>query len=149
MALYATRTNFTAPAASDTIIHLKGSATIRPRLAELILGSDAAPVEQSGEYQIARTSTAGTTPVATLTVVKVDSFSPAAGTTAEGNGYTTEPTPGDLLMDIPLHQKATFRFVAYPGRELCQTPAANAGICLINIGQSAVFSLNASVIWVE
>lgn len=149
MSQYQTRTNFTAPAANDTGVHIKASATTRAGLCEFIISSDATPVEQVGEYQIARTTSAGTTPVATLTVVKRDAFSPAAGCTAEGNGYTTEPTVGDILMDVSVHQKATFRWVAYPGRELMTTATANNGMGVLVISQSAAFSLNLAVAWME
>lgn len=149
MSLYGTRTNFAAPAANDTGIHLKGSATVRPRLCEFCISSDATPVEQTAEYQVVRTTSAGTTPVATLTVEKYDEFHPAAGTTAEGNGYTTEPSVGDIMYETSVHQKNTFRWVAYPGREICNVVAANNGLGLVVISQSAVFSLNLSAVWIE
>jgi hypothetical protein len=147
--MYRTRTNFASPAAADTGIHLLCSATARAKLSEFIISSDASPVEQSGEYQIGRTTTAGTTAGATLTVQSSDPLSPTASVTAEGDGYATEPTVGDIMMDVAVHQKATFRWVAYPGREIQSVASANNGIGLIVIGQSAAFSLNLSVEWSE
>ena len=148
MSYYMGRQNFT-PAAADTALHVLASATTRGGLCEFVIGSDATPVEQSGEYQIIRTTTTGTTPAGNTTVVKVNSFSPGAACTFGGGGYTTEPTPGDVLMDVPVHQKATFRWVAYPGRELMSTPAASAGIGMVVVGQSAAFSINTSCMWLE
>src|SRR3990172_8272420 len=127
MSYYAGRQNFT-PAAADTAMHVLASATTRAGLCEFLISSDATPVEQSGEHQVVRTTTTGTTPAGSTTVVKLSNFSPTAGCTFGGGGYTTEPTPGDVLMDLSVHQKATFRWVAYPGREMWSTPAASAGI---------------------
>jgi hypothetical protein len=151
MSYYAGRVNAATPAAADTLLHIKASATTRGGLSEFIISSDATPVEQSGEYQIVRTTTVGTTPASGNTaIVKLNSFSPAAACTFDGcNGYATEPVPGDLVMDVSVHQKATFRWVAYPGREIWSTPAASAGVGFVVVGQSAVFSLNASCTWLE
>jgi len=151
MSFYSTTTAFAAPAANDTALHLKCSATVRAGLCEATIGSNAAPVEQSGDYRIVRTTTAGTTPVATPAIEKHSEFSPASGigATAEGNGYTTEPTVGDTMLHLPLHQKATHRFVAYPGREIWSIVAANNGIGLVVIAQSAAFAINASLVWME
>jgi len=148
MSYYLGRQKFT-PAALDAALHVLASASTRAALCEVEISSGATPVEQTGEYQIQRTSTTGTTPAGNTTVVKRDSFSPAAGCTFGGGGYTTEPTPGDALLDISVHQKASFRWVAYPGRELLTTPAASAGIALSVIQQSAAFSINASCMWLE
>lgn len=147
--MYRTRTAFASPAADDTGIHILGGAAIRAKLSEFIISSDAAPVEQNGEYQIVRTTSAGTTAGATLTVESVDPLSPTASASAEGNGYATEPTVGDIMMDVSVHQKATFRWVAYPGREIQSVVAANNGIGLVVIAQSAAFSLNLSTEWSE
>jgi hypothetical protein len=152
MSYYAGRIAVATPAAADNILHIKASATTRGGLCEFEISSDATPVEQSGEYQVVRTTTTGTTPVSgNTTIVKLNSFSPAAGCTFDGcAGYSgAEPTVGDVVMDISVHQKATFRWVAYPGREIWSTPAASAGVGFVVVGQSAVFSLNASCTWLE
>jgi len=148
MSLYLGRQNFT-PASADTIHHIKGSTTTRAGMCEFVISSDATPVEQSGKYQVVRTTTAGTTPAGSTTIVKGSNFSPTAGCTYEGGGYTTEPTVGDQLMDVAVHQKATFRWVAYPGRELWSSPASNAGIGLVCVSQSAAFSIQSEIAWLE
>lgn len=149
MSYYAGRQNFT-PAAADSAMHINvAAAGGRARLCEFLISSDAAPVEQTGEYQVQRTTAVGTTPAGNSTVVKVDPFSPVALCTFSGGGYTTEPAAGDILMDVSVHQKATFRWVAYPGRELVSLTTANNGISLTVIGQSAAFSINTSCMWLE
>jgi hypothetical protein len=151
MSFYAGRINTGTPAALDTFLHIKGTATTRAGLCEFIISSDASPVEQTGEYQIQRTSTNGTTPAAgNTTIVKLNTFSPAAGCTFDGcSGYTTEPTITDVVMDVSVHQKATFRWVAYPGREILSAFTAAGGIALALIQQSAAFTVNASCVWQE
>ena len=147
--MYRTSTNFASPAAADTGIHLLCSASARAKLSEYVISSAASPVEQSGQYQIVRTTDAGTTAGASLTVESVDPLSPTASVTAEGDGYATEPTVGDIMMEVSVHQKATFRWVAYPGREIQSVASANNGIGLVVIGQSAAFELDLSVEWSE
>lgn len=148
MSQYQNRQSFT-PASGDAANHIVGSATARAGLCEFNISSSATPVEQSGKYLIARTTTAGTTPAGNTTITKRDTFSPAAGCTVGGGGYTTEPTQGDVLWDISVHQKATFRWVAYPGREFLTSPAANAGIALFVTSQSAAFATESDVAWLE
>ena len=148
MSLYLGRQNFT-PASLDTAHHILASATTRCGVCEFILSSDATPVEQQGEYQLVRTTSTGTTPAGSTTIVRASSFSPAPGCTYGGGGYTTEPTFTDILMDVGVHQKATFRWVAYPGRELFNTPAASAGVGLTVVQQSAAFALSTTIYWLE
>jgi hypothetical protein len=152
MSYYVTRTNHATVAAADTSVHMRHGTGARIGLCEYIISSDATPNEATGEFQVVRTSTTGTTPVATLTVEKVDEYSPATGVTAEGNGYATEPTVLDIMMDVNVHQKATFRWVAYPGREIKSIVQAAGGIGIVVIGQTgtgAPNSINVSTMWME
>lgn len=153
MSYYAGRINTAAPASNpNTILHIKGTATTRAGLCEFIISSDASPNEFMGEYQIVRTSTNGTTPdTGNTTIVKLNTFSPTAGCTFDGcNGYTTEPTVTDTVMDFSVHQKATFRWVAYPGREILSAFTAAGGIGLNVVSQTGgTFTLNASCTWLE
>jgi hypothetical protein len=151
MSYYAGRVNTVSQAAADTILHIKGTATTRSGLCEFIISSDATPNEYMGEYQIVRTSSNGTTPASgNTTIVKLNTFSPAAGCTFDGcSGYATEPTPTDVVMDVSVHQKATFRWVAYPGREILSAFTAAGGTGLVIAGQSTTFTVNASCTWLE
>jgi len=148
MSLYRNRQSFT-PASGDAANHVVGSGTARAGLTEFCISSPATPVEQMGQYRVARTTTAGTTPAGNTTVVKDDPLSPAAGCTVGGGGYSTEPTSGDVLGEYSVHQKAIFRWVAYPGRELRSLPASNNGIALIVVAQSAAFAIDTMVEWME
>ena len=149
MAFYRTQANKATPAALDTLVHLKCSATIRAKLSEFILSSDDSPVEQTTNYQITRTTSAGTTPVTTLTIESVEPLSPTSAVTAEGDGYATEPTIGDIMMDFNVHQKATYRWVAYPGREIHSVAAANNGLAMAIIAQTAAYAISSCFEWSE
>jgi hypothetical protein len=152
MSFYAGRQNYTPSAAPGrTVAHILASATVRCGLCEYVISSDATPNEYTGEYQICRTTSAGVGGSSgSTTVVKLNTFSPTAGCTFGGGGYvTTDPTVGDVLMDVSVHQKATFRWVAYPGREINSSPTASNGVALVNIQQSTAFSINAGVTWLE
>lgn len=153
MSYYAGRINTAAATlTADVLLHIKGSATTRNGLCEFIISSDATPNEYMGEYQIVRTSTSGTTPVSgNTTIVKLNTFSPAAGCTFDGcTGYSgADPTVTDVLMDVSVHQKATFRWVAYPGREILSAFTAAGGNALLCQQQSTAFLVNASCVWLE
>lgn len=149
MAYFSGRQNQGTVVALDTLHHILCSATVRAGLSEFIISSDATPVEQTGEYQVIRTTSTGTTPAGSTTVVKLNTMGPSAGATYGGGGYTTEPTFTDMLMDVSVHQKATFRWVAYPGREIFSAPTASNGIGIAVVSQSAAFSLSSTIIWME
>lgn len=149
MAAYAGRQNFVPVAQTETFFEIKASATTRARLCEVLVSSDAAPSENMGEYRIRRTTVPGTTPAGSTTIVKLDSFSPAAGCTFAGD-YAGLPTYGDSMMDFSVHQNKVFRWIAYPGKEMATAPATDAGIAL-EVGQfvPAFFSVNVSCTWLE
>lgn len=149
MAQYQNQQSTATPAANDTLNHIVGSATARPNLCELMIGSSANPTEQTSKFTIVRTTTAGTTPAGNTTVTERDPLGPAAGCTVGGGGYSTEPTVGETLWVFDVHQKTTFRWVAYPGREFCGTASANNGVGLVVIAQSAAYALDSAVAWLE
>lgn len=158
MSFYTVSANPSTPAASDTIIHLRGSATVRGGLCEVILSSDGTPSDtQSAEYFVTRTTSTGTTPDSTPTPHKKDQFSPSAGIVADvatTDGYATEPTPSppgiaDALMAISVHQKNTFRWIAYPGQEIWSLAAASNGLGLVISSLAGAPIPVATVSWKE
>ena len=150
MSFYNTTFNDSAPAAGDTLLHLKGSASLRIKLAEFTIGSSASPVEQTAVHQVNRTTTTGTTPATSYVEVNSDPLDGAApSVVAEGASYSTEPTIGNILKRIALHQKNTHRFVAYPGRELISIAAANNGLAIHVLTMAVAFALDGDVQWEE
>jgi hypothetical protein len=84
---------------------------------QLVVGSDATPADIASRFDVLRHTTAGaagTAPVEKPT----DPQAPAASCNLRG-GTMTEPTyEADFLLEIALNQRATFTWIANPGREL-------------------------------
>lgn len=117
-------------APTKTIVALTGGTTVRPAIYDVILSSNATPADNSSEWQIRRSTVAGTGGSA-VTPAPLDSQDPASTTTAI-NGPSAEPTytAGAVLLDFAVNQRATFRWVAAPGSELLVPATAAAGLGL-------------------
>lgn len=117
-------------AATKTLVTVIGSTTVRPRVFDLIIGTQASPADQAAEYALKRftaVGTAGSSP----TPLPLDPSDVASIATA-GITHSAEPTytAGGTLVDINLNQRATFRWVASPGMELVGPATASNGIGL-------------------
>jgi len=120
-----------------------GTATAdatRPRRAkwfDLIVGSEASPADNAFLYVLQRCTAAGTS-----TSVTPSSLDPADAATESdaGENHTIEPTYTAtlILLEIPLNQRATFRWVAAPGSELTVPATASNGIGIATPTSSAV-----------
>ncbi len=125
--------------AATTILGLTGSAAVRPKIYDLMMGSDATPADNAAEYVLQRTTAAGTSTAVTPT--PLDPLTSAAVATA-GEAHSAEPTytANIILLQWAQNQRATYRWVAAPGGELISAAAAAAGIALqvIGIAGSAV-----------
>lgn len=111
--------------ATKSIVTIISATTVRPRVFDVILGSQATPADQAGEFSVTRftaAGTAGTSP----TPLPLDPSDVASIATA-GITHSAEPTytASSTLLDINLNQRATFRWVASPGMELV-APATTA-----------------------
>lgn len=130
----------TNTADTSTILTLVSAATIRPKVYDLILGSDATPADNAAEYVLQRFTTAGTAG----TAVTPQALDPADPTSlaASGEAHSAEPgyTANAIMLQWAQNQRATFRWVASPGGEIiCPATAANGvGIKAISVAGSAV-----------
>ena len=141
------------PAGTDLpIINLTGSAAIRVKIYDLVLGFDGTPADVAGEFVIDRTTDAGTGGTA-LTENPLDPLTVAATGAGIGGTFTTAPTDGAtpvVLLMIALNQRATFRWVAAPGGELISTATAANGLMLNSTGMSSgTPNTNATIYWEE
>ena len=114
---------------TGTLGSLTADAT-RPRrlkVYDLIVGSEATPADAAILWTVRRCTAAGTS-----TGVTPQNLDPADATTEydAGENHTIEPTytAGAILLNIPVNQRATFRWVAQPGGELV-LPATAANGC--------------------
>ena len=133
------------------MINLTGSAAIRVKIYDLVIGSDAAPADVAGEFTINRTTDAGIGGTA-LTENPLDPLVVAATGAAIGGTFSTAPADGTpvILLMVALNQRATFRWVAAPGSELISTATAANGLMLNCVGfNSGTPNINSTFMWDE
>lgn len=125
--------------AATTILGLTSAATVRPKLYDMVMGSDATPADNAAEYVLQRYTAAGT--VTAVTPQALDPGDPAALASA-GEAHTVEPTytSNAIMLQWAQNQRATFRWVAAPGGEIVlpATAANGVGVQVIGIAGSAV-----------
>jgi hypothetical protein len=115
------------PTSADiSILGLIGSTSVIVRLVEFDIGQN----DHSGSNEIVcglqRFTASGTGTSATPAPLNA-ALALAAAATAKVN-HTVEPTyAGSKIIEIPLHQKSLFRWVAAPGGEPLSQLAADAG----------------------
>lgn len=94
---------------------------------DLIFGSEATPADAAVLWTIRRCTAAGTS-----TAVTPQALNPAdpVATAEAGENHSIEPTytAAAILLNVPLNQRATFRWVAAPGGELVVPATDENGI---------------------
>ncbi len=125
--------------AATTQAGVTSAATVRPKIYDLICGSDATPADNAAEFNIQRYTAAGTSTA--CTPVALDPADPAS-LSAAGFNHSAEPTytANLLLHEWAQNQRATYRWVAAPSSELVlpATAANGAGIITVTVAGSAV-----------
>lgn len=98
----------------------------RLRTYDFVVGSEATPADASILWTFRRCTAAGTN--TSVTPINLD---PASATTEydAGENHTVEPTytAGAILYNVPVNQRATYRWVAAPGGELVMPATASNG----------------------
>lgn len=125
--------------ANTTPLELRSATTVRPKVYDFIIGSDATPADNAAEYDLQRTTTVGSGGTAG-TPQLLDPGDPAAlGSFRVAD--TGEPvyTAAAVMLMISVNQRATFRWVAAPMGEIVLPAAANGlGVRSVTVGGSAV-----------
>jgi hypothetical protein len=131
-----------------TILALESSATVVGKIHQLVIGSNATPADVSTRFDAIRHTTAGA--AGTAVVEKpVDPQGAAAACNLRG-GTMTEPTyEADFLLEIPLNQRATFTWIANPGRELRTTVGTANGIGIRSIASGGTPEISCTMSWDE
>jgi len=128
-----------------------GAITARSRVYEFSIGPGAvAPVDQGGRFDIVRATaapTSGATPVIGYNDIS-DGAALATPFQAATGGALSNTAP---LYSIGLHQKASFRWVASPGREFVNpiTTLYGIGIYSPTAYKSADYTVAAGFYWEE
>ena len=134
-----------------TLLAVESSAAARGRINQLILGSDATPADVASEFAALRHTVAGVGGTA-VTEKPSDPTMATAACNLRG-GTMTEPTyeavATEALLQIALNQRATFTWIANPGRELCTVVGTANGIGVRAIASGGTPNINISVVWDE
>lgn len=117
------------------------AATVRPKLYDLMLGSPSTPADQAASWVIKRSSTASTGGTA-VTPSPIDPADPASLAAAMVAPSMTAPTLGVVLLQWAQNLRATFRWVAAPGKELVAPATAANGLTLLNPVLTAAFNVS-------
>lgn len=122
-----------AAAGTDkTILALISATTCRPKLYQMILGSITSPADVQTKLHLERFTALGTEGSG-FAPLKLDPGAPTADSDYGVGTYDPdEPTytASAILMAVTIHQRATWQWNAYPGRELIAPATANNGIGL-------------------
>lgn len=138
----------TAAGTNLTIAMVVATAAIKPRIFELIVGSDATPADVATEFNLIRGTVSGTGTA--LTVVQVDPGDGAVVASAEGGTFTgSTKTANSILMMLALNQRATFRWVCLPEDGFVVPAVADNWVGLESIGSGGTPNINASIYWAE
>lgn len=148
MGAYAVQMNRTA---STTLpVGTIGADATRPRrgkLYDVVFGSEATPADNAFLWTVQRCTALGTS-----TGVTPNALDPAdAATEADaGENHTIDATQtaGAIPLAIPLNQRATFRWVASPGKEVVYPATASNGLA-VNTPTSSAVAVTATVHWEE
>jgi len=139
-----------AYSATVPIAAINGAATIRTRIFDLMLGSPAV-ADNAASWQIKRTSSAAAAGTA-VTPSPLDVGDPAS---LAGAAYVapsvTAVTLGVAVLSWAQNQRATFRWVAAPGKELVSAASAttNGGWALMKTVETAAFNVSFTIQYEE
>lgn len=148
MSAYITNANGVACGSDLPIVNLTGSATIRVKLYEWLLGFSGSPADVATLLMLERTTDAGTGGTS-LTINKLDPLTVAATATAKKGTYGVVPTDSDELQTIAINQRATHRWIAREGKEFISTASANNGIMLNSESSGATPAASLHLAWYE
>jgi len=131
-----------------TILALESSASVVGKIHQIIIGSDATPADIATRFDVIRHTAAGA--AGTAVVEKpTDPQAPTASCNLRG-GTMTEPTyEADFLEEIDLNQRATFTWIANPGREFRTTVGTANGIGLRSISSGGTPNIGVTIGWDE
>lgn len=133
-----------------TLVTMVSAATIRPEVLEVIVGCAATPADQATNFVLQRFTAAGTAG-SSPTPEPNDPNDPAALAAAGSGVFSVEPTytSGKILLTLPLHQRASFRWAGSPGRGFKAPATAANGLGLKSTAGTGTASHGGCLIWEE
>jgi hypothetical protein len=126
---------------------IAGGTGTRISVYDFTIGSQATPGDVAATYGFYRYATAA----ATGTALAENPLNPAdpAATAVAVDEVSAEPTTKAYLIEIPLNQRATFRWVASPGSEFVVPATANNGCGFDKIATGSSFAWTVTAFWFE
>ena len=143
-------THQTAGGSNLTIVEIVNPGTTRRAwIYDIVVGSDATPADAAAEFNMIRGTVSGAGTA--VTGRPLDPGNPAAVMLPEGGTFTGQTkTANSDMLQIPLNQRATFRWVAAPDSELVIPATSDNWVGLECIAVSTgTPNINASVHWQE
>lgn len=135
---------------AKTMLTLIAAATVRPQLFDVMFGADGTPADNSMRFAVQRFTAAGTSAGSPPTPNALDS-SDVASLTTTGFNHSAEPTytAGATPLDIPINQRASFRWVAAPDAEIKAPATAANGLGVTSLSPAYTGSSRCSVQFAE
>ena len=128
--------------------HTAATPTIRPKIYEFDFGSHATPADQASEVNITRYTTAAPTGGTTPTAAVLDPGDPAAVAITYANA-TGGCTMSTVLFTIAVNQRASFRWVAAPGKEFVIPATQYNGAGIQVTAQTTAYNVDDTLYWEE
>lgn len=117
------------------------TTAVRPKIYDIICGSDATPADHAVKYAVQRCTSAGTQGSG-ITPQALDPGDPAAVTTSGLAVFSVGPTltASAFLLQWPQNQRATFRWVAAPNSEIILPATAANGVAFMPLVVDSAFN---------
>lgn len=134
-----------------TSLGLTGTAVSRGRIYDLNFGCDSTPADLAFRWQAMRFTAAGTSTAVTAAALDQLAGTQVTAIMIAGENHSAEPTytAATELIDLPLNQRATYRWVASPGGELVIPAVAANGIGIREFGASGTPAMETTAHWDE
>jgi hypothetical protein len=145
MADYSAEGNRTA-SATLAVLEVDADAT-RPRRLEIIewlFGSEATAADNPFLWRLQRVTAVGSMAGTTVTLVPLDLAEAATEADASEN-LTVNPGVNQIMLSVPLNQRATMRWVAQPGVPMVSPATANLGF-IVQTPTSAAVAVTSTLI---
>ena len=147
---YAINANLTTPNSTTLpVVNVLATAAVRPTMYDIVVGAGTAVADNSAIFLIQRCSTAGTPAGSTTAPAPIDPGDPASTSTVGYATFTVGPTTGTTLLRWGQNQRATFRWIAAPGKELQSPSTAANGLAFMNTAVAATFIMDWTIWFTE
>jgi len=138
----------TAAGTALSILVVSGIATVRPSLHQIIIGSDATPADIATRFIVIRHTAAPTG--GTAQTIRPADPGGTSGLCTALQGPMTGPTyEASPVLEIPLNQRATYTWIANPGREIKSPLGTANGIGVQSVSSGGTPNINVTMAWDE